>query len=83
MFRPLFNNVLIEPLEGEQKTESGIFIPDTAKEKPQKGKVIAVGKTKSVAVGDVVIYKKWGGTEIKLDGKDYLVVEDKDIIGIL
>jgi len=90
-FKPLFNNVLIEPLEGEQKTESGIFIPDTAKEKPQKGKVVATGEGRfedgkliptAVKVDDIVSYKKWGGTEIKLDGKEYLVVEDKDILGV-
>lgn len=91
-FTPLLNNVLIEPLEGEQKTQSGIIIPDNAREKPQKGKVIAVGEGHTtpegklipvtVKVGQVVMYKKWGGTGVKLDGCDYLIVEDKDILGI-
>ncbi|MCX6783919.1 MAG: co-chaperone GroES [candidate division WWE3 bacterium] len=92
MFTPLFSNVLIEPLEGEQKTASGIIIPDSAREKPQKGKIIAAGPGKtedgkltpvSVKIGDTVMYKKWGGTDIKVDGKDYLIVEEKDILGVL
>lgn len=92
-FKPLFNNVLVEPLEGEQKTASGIIIPDTAKEKPQKGKVIAVGEGHTtpegklipvtVHVDQIVMYKKWGGTEIKIDGKEYLIIEDKDILGVI
>jgi len=91
-FTPLFNNVLLEPLEGEEKTQSGIIIPDTAKEKPQKGKVISTGPGRqedgqliavAVKVGDIVMYKKWGGTEVKIEGKEYLIVEDKDILGIV
>lgn len=92
-FTPLLNNVLIAPLEGEQKTQSGIIIPDNAREKPQKGKIIATGEGHTtpegklipvtVKVGQVVMYKKWGGTEIKIDGQEYLIVEDKDILGII
>ena len=92
-FKPLFNNVLIEPLEGEQKTKSGIIIPDNAREKPQKGKVVAAGEghttpegkliPTAVKVDQIVMYKKWGGTEIKIEGKEYLIVEDKDVLGII
>ena len=89
---PLFDNVLIEPLEAEEKTVSGIILPDSAKEKPQMGKVIAVGKGKVgpkgevhpmvVKVGDVVVYKKWGGNEVKVDGKDMMLVGQEDILAI-
>ena len=91
--QPLFDNVLIEPLEAEEKTASGILLPDTAKEKPQMGKVIAVGKGKVgpkgdthpmlVKVGDTVMYKKWGGNEVKVDGKDMTLVSQEDILGIV
>jgi len=90
---PLFDYVLIEPLEGEEKTSGGIILPDSAKEKPQKGKVIATGPggvneegklTKMfVKKGDVVFYKKWGGNEVKLEGKEFLLVEQKDILAIV
>lgn len=89
---PLFDNVLIEPLEAEEKTPSGIILPDSAKEKPQMGKVIAVGKGKMgqkgdthpmvVKVGDKVMYKKWGGNEVKVDGKDMMLVGQEDILAI-
>ena len=88
--KPLFDNILIEPSERERKTASGIVIPDSAKEKPQEGKVIAVGGGKTndagqlikpqVKVGDIVMYKKWGGNEIKIEGKDYLIVKEEDIL---
>ncbi|WP_273568124.1 co-chaperone GroES [Maribacter halichondriae] len=86
--KPLADRVLIEPMAAETKTASGIYIPDTAKEKPQKGKVVAVGPgTKdekvSVKVGDKVIYEKFGGTELKWEGKDYLMMQEKYIIAII
>lgn len=91
--KPLYDYLLIEPVEQETTTASGIVIPDTAtKEKPQKGTVIASGKgrlddsgnliTMEVKVGDVVMYKKWGGTEVKIDNKEYLMVKEEDIIAI-
>jgi len=87
-FTPLADRVLIEAKEAEVKTASGIYIPDTAKEKPQRGKVIAVGMgakdiTMEVKVGDEVLYGKYAGTEITLDGKDYLVMKQSDIFGRL
>ena len=86
--KPLADRVLIEPMEAETKTASGIIIPDTAKEKPQKGKVVAVGKgTKdepmTVKIGNVVLYGKFAGTELKLDGKDYLIMRESDILAIV
>ncbi len=86
--KPLADRVLIEPMAAETKTASGIFIPDTAKEKPQKGTVIAVGGgTKkhdmSVKAGDVVLYGKYAGTELKLDNKDYLIMKEDDILAIV
>lgn len=90
--QPLFDNVLIEPTDAEEKTASGILLPDSAKEKPQTGKVVAVGKGKekdgklvpiAVKVGDVVLYKKWGGNEVKLEGKEYTLVGQEDILGIV
>jgi len=86
--KPLADRVLIEPVEAETKTASGIIIPDNAKEKPQKGKVIAVGKgTKdepmTVKSGDTVLYGKYSGTELKLDGNDYLMMRESDILAIV
>ena len=91
-FRPLHDRVLIESLESEEKTAGGIIIPDTAKEKPQEGKVIAVGpgaksedgKTipMDVKVGDRVLFGKWSGTEVKIDGKEYSIMKESDIMGI-
>jgi chaperonin GroES len=91
--KPLSDYLLIEPLQGEMKLPSGIVIPDTAKEKPQEGKVLAVGTGKrddsgniipmSVKAGDVVMFKKWGGTEIKIEGKDLLLVKEEDILAII
>jgi chaperonin GroES len=86
--KPLADRVLVEPLEAETKTASGIIIPDTAKEKPQKGSIVAVGPgTKenpvTVKVGDSVLYGKYSGTELKLDGKDYLIMRESDILAIV
>jgi len=87
-FKPLADRVVIEPQAAETKTASGIYIPDSAKEKPQQGKVVAVGTgTKedpiTVKVGDTVLYGKYAGTEFKLDGSDYLIMRESDIFGIL
>lgn len=91
--QPLFDNVLIEPLEEEEKTPSGIVLPDTAKEKPQKGIVRAVGPGATnnagkiipmkIKTGQKVVYKKWGGNEIKIKEKEWLLVEQKDILAII
>jgi chaperonin GroES len=86
--KPLADRVLVEPMEAETKTASGIIIPDNAKEKPQRGTVIAAGKgTKdepiTVKVGDTVLYGKYGGTELKLEGKDYLIMRESDILAII
>ncbi|CAM3453960.1 co-chaperone GroES [Flavobacterium longum] len=86
--KPLSDRVLIEPAAAETQTASGIFIPDTAKEKPQKGTVIAVGNGKkdhnmTVKVGDTVLYGKYAGTELKFDGKDYLIMREDDIFAII
>ncbi len=81
--KPTAGYVLIEPLEKEVKTSSGIYLPDNASEKPQKGKVLAVGpKTSPVKVGDTVIYKKWGGNEVKIGSVEYLFVKFEDILAI-
>ena len=86
--KPLSDRVLIEPKEAEEKTASGIIIPDTAKEKPQKGTVVAVGpgnkdEEMQVKVGDVVLYGKYAGTELSVDGKDYLMMRQSDILAIV
>ncbi|HMQ43425.1 MAG: co-chaperone GroES [Confluentibacter sp.] len=86
--KPLADRVLIEPAAAETKTASGIIIPDNAKEKPQRGTVIAAGKgTKdepiTVKVGDTVLYGKYAGTELKLEGKDYLIMRESDILAII
>lgn len=86
--KPLADRVLIEPAPAEKKTSGGIIIPDTAKEKPQKGTVVAVGKGKkdepmTVKVGDVVLYGKYSGTEINIDGHDYLITKESDIFAII
>ena len=87
-FKPLADRVLIEAAPAEQKTASGIIIPDTAKEKPLRGVVIAVGNGKkdepmTVKVGDSVLYGKYAGTELKLEGKDYLIMREDDILAII
>lgn len=91
--KPLFDNVLIKPLEAEQKTASGILLPDSAKEKPQVGLVMAVGEgwhnnegkvfPVKVKVGQKVMYKKWGGSEVKVDHEEWMIVEQKDILAIV
>jgi chaperonin GroES len=86
--KPLADRVLIEPAAAETTTISGIIIPDTAQEKPQKGTVVAVGKgTKdeemTVVVGDTVLYGKYAGTELKLEGTDYLIMRESDLLAIL
>jgi chaperonin GroES len=86
--QPLADRVLVEPAPAEQKTAGGLYIPDTAKEKPQKGKVVAVGNGKkdeplTVKVGDSVLYGKYAGTEITLDGVDYLIMRESDIVAII
>ena len=88
-FKPLGNRIVVQPLEEEaQVSAGGIYIPDTAKEKPQKGKVVAVGSGKkdyemTVKVGDTVLYGKYSGTELKLDGSDYLMMREDDILAII
>ena len=91
--KPLSDKVLVQRLEAENKTAGGIVLPDTAKEKPKKGKVIAVGKGKvlddgklrkmSVKKGDAVLFTSYAGTEIKMDGKDYLIMDESDIMAII
>jgi chaperonin GroES len=92
-FRPLHDRVLVKRLESEDKTAGGIIIPDTAKEKPSQGKVISVGPGargddgKLVALdvkkGDTILFGKWSGTEVKIDGEDLLIMKESDIMGIL
>ncbi|AFV10648.1 10 kDa chaperonin [Thermacetogenium phaeum DSM 12270] len=92
MLKPLGDHVLVKPLSKEEKTEGGIYLPDTAKEKPQEGEVIAVGPGRllengtrvqpEVKVGDKVIYAKYGGTEIKLGDVEYLIMRESDILAI-
>ncbi|MBX3456928.1 MAG: co-chaperone GroES [Candidatus Paracaedibacteraceae bacterium] len=92
-FRPLHDRVLVKRIESEEKTKSGIIIPDTAKEKPQEGEVMATGSgmrkedgsliALDVKVGDRVLFGKWSGTEIKIDGDEFLVMKESDIMGIM
>jgi len=91
--RPLQDRVIVERMAEEEKTKGGIIIPDTAKEKPMEGKVIAVGKGKTtedgkllkldVKAGDVILFSKYAGTEVKIDGKEYLIMREDDILGIV
>lgn len=86
--KPLADRVLIAPSQAEEKTAGGIIIPDTAKEKPQKGEVVAVGPGKkdeplTVKEGDTVLYGKFAGTEISIEGKDYLIMRESDIVAIV
>jgi chaperonin GroES len=91
--RPLQDRVIVKRLEEETKTKGGIIIPDSAKEKPIEGKVIAVGKGKvaedgnliklDVKVGDKVLFSKYGGTEVKIDGEEYLIMREDDILGVI
>ena len=87
-FKPNEDRVLVEPAAAEEKTASGIIIPDTAKEKPQEGNVVAVGdgtedKPVTVKVGDKILYGKYSGTEINIDGKEYLIMRNSDIFGTI
>lgn len=92
MIKPLGDRVVIEVLAGDLKTASGIVLPDTAKEKPQEGKVVAVGAGKvlengqrvalEVKAGDKIIFSKYAGTEVKVDGKEYLIVSERDILAV-
>jgi chaperonin GroES len=92
-FRPLHDRVVVKRIDAEEKTAGGIIIPDTAKEKPQTGEVVAVGPggrdeagkltPLDVKAGDHVLFGKWSGTEVKLDGVDYLIMKESDIMGIL
>ncbi|MDH7577087.1 MAG: co-chaperone GroES [Bacillota bacterium] len=92
MLKPLGDHVLVKPLSKEEKTEGGIILPDTAKEKPQEGEVIAVGPGRllengtrvqpEVKVGDKVIYSKYGGNEVKIEGVEYLIMRENDILAI-
>lgn len=86
--RPLADRVIVEPAPAEEKTAGGIIIPDTAKEKPQKGKVLAVGTGKkdepmTVSVGDEVLYGKYSGTEVAIEGKDLLIMRESDLYAII
>jgi chaperonin GroES len=91
--KPLGDRLVIEPLEQQEQTASGIFLPETAKEKPQEGKVIAAGPgarkesgeriTMDVNVGDVVLYAKYSGTNVKLNGKEYLILKENDVLAIV
>jgi len=91
--RPLHDRVLVQRLEAEDKSAGGIIIPDTAKEKPQEGKVVAVGKGKrkddgtlipmEVKEGDRILFSKYSGSDVKLDGKEYVIMREEDILGVL
>ncbi len=91
--KPLHDRVLVEPLDAEEKTAGGIIIPDTAKEKPMEGKIVAVGKGSrndegkvaplDVKKGDRILYGKWSGTEVKVDGDDFLIMKESDIMGVI
>jgi chaperonin GroES len=91
--RPLNDRILVKRLEGEEKTAGGIIIPDSAKEKPAEGEIVAVGPGKlneagervaiDVAVGDRVLFSKYGGSEVKLDGEDFLIMREDDILGVI
>jgi chaperonin GroES len=90
--KPLEDRVLVQPLDAEQTTASGLVIPDTAKEKPQEGKVLAVGPGRfedgqrlplDIAEGDIVVYSKYGGTEVKYNGEEYLILSARDVLAIV
>ena len=91
--RPLHDRVLVAPLDAEEKTAGGIIIPDTAQEKPMEGKIVAVGKGSrndegkiaalDVKKGDRILYGKWSGTEVKVDGGDYLIMKQSDVMGVI
>jgi len=92
-FKPLHDRLLLKPLAAETRTKAGIIIPDTAQEKPMQGEVVAVGRGKrledgrlqqlGVKIGDKVLYGKWSGTEVKLDGEDHVILKEEDVFGVL
>ncbi len=92
-FRPLHDRVVVKRLEGEEKTKGGIIIPDSAKEKPQEGKIVAVGPGArdeagklvpiDLKVGDNILFGKWSGSEVKVDGEDLLIMKESDIMGVV
>lgn len=92
-FRPLHDRIIVERLEAEEKTSSGLYIPDSAKDKPAEGKVVAVGAGKitedgkkapmDVKVGDTIVFGKYSGTEVKVEGKEYLVMREDDVLGVV
>jgi len=92
-FRPLHDRVVVRRIDAEEKTAGGIIIPDTAKEKPQQGEIIAAGPggrneagqliPLDVKVGDRVLFGKWSGTEVKIDGQDYLIMKESDLLGVI
>jgi len=92
-FRPLHDRVVVKRLEGEEKTKGGIIIPDSAKEKPQEGKIVAVGPGArdesgklvplDVKAGDRILFGKWSGTEVKVDGEDLLIMKESDVLGVV
>lgn len=93
MIRPLGERVIVKPVPSEEKTKSGLYIPDNAKERPQQGEVVAVGAGRlldngtrvaiDLKVGDTVLFSKFAGTEVKLDGEEYLILREADVIGVL
>jgi chaperonin GroES len=88
VIKPLEDRIVVKPLEAEQTTASGLVIPDTAKEKPQEGEVLAVGPGRfdvpiDVKVGDIVLYSKYGGTEVKYSGEEYLVLSARDVLAVI
>ncbi|HMK36234.1 MAG TPA: co-chaperone GroES [Desulfomonilaceae bacterium] len=92
-FRPLYDRILVERVESEEKTKGGIILPDTAKEKPQQGKVIAVGQGKrledgkiiplELKAGDTILFGKYSGSEIKIEGNEYLIMKEDDVLGLV
>jgi chaperonin GroES len=92
-FRPLYDRILVERVESEEKTKGGIILPDTAKEKPQQGKVIAVGQGRrledgkliplEVKAGDTILFGKYAGSEIKIEGNEYLIMKEDDVLGLV
>ena len=90
--KPLYDRILVEPIEQEDKTQGGIFIPETAKEKPMEGKVLAIGEgyrlengeisSLKVKIGDIVVYGKWAGSEIKVDGKNLFIMKESDVLAL-
>ena len=93
MIRPLQDRIIVKRIDAEEKTVGGIYIPDTAKEKPQEGEVIAVGKGKRLESGEIqaldlkqgdrILFSKYGGTDVKIDGEDYLIMREDDVLGVI